>query len=246
MGDYMFKKSHLKYVKISIIIFIFLCLILVIFYNYKNNKSVKTNAVPASNKIIILDSGHGLPDNGATGFYMTSEQEINLKITLKIQKLLEQSGSVVLLTRSDENGIYDISSDTIREKKISDIKNRVNIINTSKADILISIHLNKYAASSAYSGWQTFYKENNDESKKLATAIQSNLNKNIDDNNDRIPMKIKDVYLIEKSNIPSVIVECGFLSNKEECENLKKDDYQENLAWGIFLGIQDYFEKKES
>ena len=98
-----------------------------------------------------------------------------MKIALKLQTLLEQSGSTVILTRSDENAIYDIDKNTLREKKISDIRNRVKIGNEASADIFVSIHLNKITQSQ-YDGWQTFYKTNDEKSMKLAKSIQTNLN----------------------------------------------------------------------
>lgn len=183
----------------------------------------------------------GKPDEGAVGLFGTTEQAINLSISLKLQKLIEQCGAKVILTRSDENGIYSIDSKSIREKKVSDIKNRVDLGNNSNADIFISIHLNKYPPSEIYRGWQTFYQNKNDESENLATLIQNNINKNIDYENNRTPMKITDVYIMKNVTIPTVIVECGFLSNSEETTLLKEDTYQYKLAWGIFLGIQEYF-----
>lgn len=185
--------------------------------------------------------GIGKPDEGAVGLFGTTEQAINLSISLKLQKLIEQCGAKVILTRSDENGIYSIDSKSIREKKVSDIKNRVDLGNNSNADIFISIHLNKYPPSEIYRGWQTFYQNKNDESENLATLIQNNINKNIDYENNRTPMKITDVYIMKNVTIPTVIVECGFLSNSEETTLLKDDTYQYKLAWGIFLGIQEYF-----
>ena len=184
--------------------------------------------------------GHGKPDEGAVGFTGTTEQAINLEIVLKLQKLIEQSGAKVVLTRSDENGIYSADSTSIRSKKVSDIKNREEIVNSSSADIFVSIHLNKYS-DSKYSGWQTFYQSNNEKSKKLAEIIQLELNDNINEKNNRIPMAIKGVYLMEHIDVPGVVVECGFISNKEEEQLLKKDDYQSKLAWGIYIGIQKYF-----
>lgn len=183
----------------------------------------------------------GKPDEGAVGLFGTTEQAINLSISLKLQKLIEQCGAKVILTRSDENGIYSIDSKSIREKKVSDIKNRVDLGNNSNADIFISIHLNKYPPSEIYRGWQTFYQNKNNESENLATLIQNNINKNIDYENNRTPMKITDVYIMKNVTIPTVIVECGFLSNSEETTLLKDDTYQYKLAWGIFLGIQEYF-----
>ena len=179
--------------------------------------------------------------NGAVGYYGTTEQAINLAIGLKLQKLIEQSGASVILTRSDENGIYSLDSKSIKSKKVSDIKNRVEIGNNSNADVFVSIHLNKYPESEIYRGWQTFYQENNENSKILAQYIQDNLNKNIEFKNDRVPLKITNVYIMEHVKIPSVIIECGFLSNAEETNLLKTDNYQNKLAWGIFLGLQNYF-----
>lgn len=169
----------------------------------------------------------------------TTEQELNLQITLKLQEVLEQSGVKVILTRSDDNGIYEVDKDSIRSKKISDTKNRVYIGNNSDADIYVSIHMNYYT-DSQYSGWQTFYQSSNENSKRLATLIQESLNENIGQNK-RNPMAIKGVYIMDHVKIPSVIVECGFLSNKSDEEKLKTDSYQSQLAWGIYIGIQKYF-----
>ena len=174
------------------------------------------------------------------GIAGTTEAESNLKIALKLQNLLEQSGATVILTRSDENAIYDIDSNTLKEKKVSDIKNRVKIGNESSADIFVSIHLNKIPQEQ-YWGWQTFYKPGNEEGKKLATSIQNNLNESIQKENKRVPMEISNKYIIEHVEIPTTIVECGFLSNAEEEQLLQTDEYQNKLAWGIYTGIMDYF-----
>lgn len=170
-----------------------------------------------------------------------SEASINLKITLKLQNLLEQSGATVILTRSDENAIYDLNKKTLREKKNSDIKNRVKIGNSASADVFVSIHLNKIPQEQYY-GWQTFFKEGNENSKKLATSIQNNLNVAIQKENNRVPLKINNVYIIKHVEIPTCIVECGFLSNQEEEKQLQNEEYQNRLAWGIYNGIMDYFD----
>ena len=170
----------------------------------------------------------------------TTEAESNLKIALKVQNLLEQSGATVILTRSDENAIYDIDKKTLKQKKISDIHNRVKIGNESSADIFVSIHLNKIPQQQ-YWGWQTFYKKENEEGRKLAISIQNNLNNAIQKDNKRVPMKIENVYIIKHVEIPTTIVECGFLSNPEEEKLLLTDEYQNKLAWGIYTGIMDYF-----
>lgn len=170
----------------------------------------------------------------------TTEAETNLKITLKVQSLLEQSGATVILTRSDENAIYDLDSKTLRQKKISDIHNRVKIGNESSADIFVSIHLNKIPQAQ-YWGWQCFYKNGDEKSITLAKSIQQNLNESINKDNKRVAMKLDSVYIMKHVEVPISIVECGFLSNKEEEQNLLDDTYQDKLAWGIYNGIIDYF-----
>ncbi len=206
----------------------------------EEEKTVETVALPVTNKVIVIDAGHGVPDEGAESSTGTTEAETNLKIALKVQNLLEQSGSTVILTRSDENAIYDIDSNTLREKKISDIHNRVKIGNESSADIFVSIHLNKIPQQQYY-GWQTFYKPNDEKSIKLAKLIQTNLNESIQKENKRVSMKLNTVYIMKHVEIPITIVECGFLSNPEEEQQLLTYEYQDKLAWGIYNGIIDYF-----
>ena len=208
--------------------------------NTRNTNVVQTVALPVSNKVIVLDAGHGKPDEGAQSSTGTTEAETNLKITLKVQGLLEQSGATVILTRSDDEAIYDLDSKTLKQKKISDIHNRVKIGNEAHADIFVSIHLNKIPQEQ-YWGWQCFYKEGNEQSIKLAKSLQENLNESIQKENKRVAMKLENVYIMKHVEIPISIVECGFLSNKEEEKMLLEDEYQNKLAWGIYNGIMDYF-----
>ena len=204
------------------------------------DKYVSTVSLPVSDKVIVVDAGHGVPDEGAESSNGTTEAETNLKIALKLQNLLEQGGSTVILTRSDENAIYDLDSKTLKQKKISDIHNRVKIGNESQADIFVSIHLNKIPQPQ-YDGWQTFYREGDEEGEKLAKQIQENLSKTIDKENNRIAKTIDNIYIIKHVEIPTTIVECGFLSNPEEEKKLLDDEYQNKLAWGIYNGIINYF-----
>ena len=203
---------------------------------------VETMSVPVSNRVIVIDAGHGTPDEGAQNSDGLTEAKINLNIALKLQNLLESSGATVILTRSSDNAIYDANADSIAEKKVSDIKNRVKIGNSSSADIFVSIHLNKIPQEQ-YWGWQTFYREGDENSKNLATDIQNNLNKVISNDNNRVPLKIDNIYIMKNVEIPIALVECGFLSNKNEASKLVQDEYQDKLAWGIFNGIMDYFNK---
>lgn len=230
------KKKRVGIVFLSLIIFLSFATII------NKNESVETMAWTSESKVIVLDAGHGIPDEGAQSDEGITEASINLAIAKKVQKLLEEAGNTVILTRKDENAIYDEGCTTIREMKVSDIKNRVKIGNESSADIFVSIHLNKIPQKQ-YWGWQTFFKENNENSKKLATCIQEGLSDMIDKKNKRVPLKIKNIYIVDHVNIPITIVECGFLSNEEEEKLLQTDEYQNKLAQGIYLGILKYFSK---
>ena len=211
----------------------------------KEGLTVETTSTPASNKTVVIDAGHGSPDEGAESNNGTTEARINLKIALKVQKLLEQTGSTVILTRSDDNAIYDLDSKSLRQKKVSDIKNRVKIGNESSADIFVSIHLNKIPQQQYY-GWQCFYNSKNENSKMLAEQLQENLNESIQKENKRVAMNLNTVYIMKNVEIPISIVECGFLSNPEEEKQLQEDEYQNRLAWGIYNGITDYFYNLEN
>ncbi len=232
--------------RIEIILFSIIIALLAFSFSIENNtekskgNTITTTSTPVSGKTVVIDAGHGIPDEGAESSNGTTEAETNLKIALKLQNLLEQSGSTVILTRSDENAIYDLDSKTLKQKKISDIHNRVKIGNESHADIFVSIHLNKIPQPQ-YDGWQTFYREGDEEGAKLAKQIQENLSKNIDKENNRIAKTIDNIYIIKHVEIPITIVECGFLSNPEEEKKLLDDEYQNKIAWGIYNGIIDYF-----
>lgn len=169
---------------------------------------------------------------------------MNLKITLKLQNLLEQAGATVLLTRSDDTAIYELDTKSLNQKKVSDIKNRVKIGNNSEADIFVSIHMNKIPQTQ-YSGFQTFYNKENAQGKILSETIQNSLNNIVDEKNSRLAKSINNIYIADHVEIPLTIVECGFLSNPEELALLLQDDYQDKLAFGIYTGIINYFQNLE-
>ncbi len=236
----------MKKARYIVIMVITLCILSIAIFKVTvgTEQTVAVNSTPITSHVVVIDAGHGKPDEGAVGMYGTTEEAINLKISLKLQKLIEQSGGKVYLTRSDENGIYSQDSTNIKQKKASDIKNRVSIGNQEDVDIFVSIHLNKYPES-IYKGWQTFYQESNEDSKTLATFVQDGISSTIDIENSRVPLPIKNIYIMDHMTKPTITVECGFLSNEEEVKRLSEDDYQNSLAWGIYIGIQDYFESKK-
>lgn len=231
---YIFNKKRIIFINLSIIVAIFA-------YSLGNAipKTQTVSSIPVANHIIILDAGHGKPDGGATGADGSIESDLNLDIVLKLQNLLESSNCTVILTRSDENGIYETTADTIRKQKVSDMKNRAYIANNSNAEMFVSIHLNKLEQTQ-YSGWQTFYKNEDEDSKKIANSIQLSLNDFMKRENSRTIKSISGIYLTKNVEIPLVLVECGFLSNVEENKLLQNDSYQDKLAWSIYIGIMDY------
>ena len=231
-----FNKKRILFINFIIFFSILFCSFNIIFP--LNN--VFVSSVPVANHTVILDAGHGYPDGGAVSTNGIIESEINLKIVQKLQNFLEASNCTVILTRSDENGIYKDSNFSIREKKISDMRNRANIANNSNAEIFVSIHMNKLPQAQ-YSGWQSFYKNEDEQSKFLAKCIQNNLNNFIDKNNHRQIQSINNIFLTKNVKIPLVIIECGFLSNTAEANLLNTEKYQDLLAWSIYTGILDYF-----
>ncbi|HPT79001.1 MAG TPA: N-acetylmuramoyl-L-alanine amidase [Candidatus Atribacteria bacterium] len=189
------------------------------------------NASPLKNKIIVIDAGHGGFDSGAVSPSGTREDVLNLQVALKLQKLLTDNGAKVVMTRRN--------NDAIADNKSSDMKKRVEIIKSSDPDIVISIHMNKFGQSKYYGG-QTFYLEGSTESKKLAELIQRKIRENLIEGNTRQIKAVDNLLILKAVSAPSVVVECGFLSNPKEESLLKRSDYQDMIAWCIYNGILEY------
>lgn len=205
--------------------------------------SSKETFFPSEGRTIIIDAGHGAPDGGAVGEDGVLEKDLNLSVALALQKLFESGNTNVILTRSDDNGIYDVDG-SIKNKKISDIKNREEIINSTNADLFISIHMNKFPEPQ-YSGPQVFYSANDKNSELLAQCIQGSMIASLNPENRREIKKADDnIYLLSHAKIPAVLVECGFLSNSQEAKKLSDEKYQRHLAWSIYCGIIEYFNEK--
>lgn len=207
---------------------------------YRVTKVIETFNKVKSYKIIV-DAGHGKPDGGAVSKTGVEEASLNLEIAKKLKEGLEAEGFLVLMTREDENNIADSNKQkSLREMKSSDLTNRVNIANNSGADIMISIHMNKFDGSSSW-GWQTFYGKKSEEGKELAILVQNAIQKHIDKKNKRVALSIEGIKIIDKTNIPAIIVECGFLSNEEDLSLLQTEDYQNKLVNGIIDGIKEFY-----
>jgi len=202
-------------------------------------KAVPTMNILISDKIIGIDPGHGGIDSGAVGLSGVEEDDINLKIALKLRDIIIKNGGKVVLTRETDEGLYTDESKTLKEMKTEDLHRRKEIILEGNCDILISIHLNSFQQSKYY-GAQTFYGKDNLESQKLAFSIQKQLKEELDMNNKRVPQELEDVFLINDMSIPSVLVECGFLSNPNEEKLLMDEEYQKRIALAIYNGIVKY------
>lgn len=196
---------------------------------------VNASTLPLLGKVIYLDPGHGGPDPGAV-WGNTYESDINLKISLSLQKELEKNGAIVYLTRY---GDYDLSSNNAILRKRSDLSRRVNIINRSLADLYLSIHLNA-DVSSTWKGAQVFFDNINPKNEQLAKVLQEQLRNDL--NTKRDYKNINDHYLYSRVNIPGVLIEVGFISNDNERYLLKQEDYQQKVSKVIVKGIVNYFE----
>lgn len=232
----------MKYIKYVSLIGALLCCLSIFIFEVKKNSQNVMSYMPATNKVIMLDAGHGGIDPGALNEDKDIlEKDINLQITLKLRELLEASGCLVLLTREEDVSLYEEGVDkTIRQKYNENLKNRKKLIKESGVDAFISIHLNKFEQSKYY-GAQTFYPEGQDDSKLLSKFIQEELKRVVDKSNQREVKPSKDIYLLKDNEIPSVLIECGFLSNEKETDLLNDEKYQEKIAWAIYAGMQKYF-----
>ncbi|MDZ5130423.1 N-acetylmuramoyl-L-alanine amidase CwlD [Clostridium perfringens] len=204
-----------------------------------NISFLKVNA-EENNKIIVIDPGHGGIDGGAKSEGGVIEKDINLSISLKTKDALESKGYKVIMTRNEDVGLYT-EGKKVREKKIEDLGNRVKIKKENKCDAFISIHQNMFPQKNCR-GAQV-WSANNEPSQKLGKIIQQKFKEEVDQNNKREAKVAKKEYKILNDGYEgaSVIVECGFLSNPEECELLGKEDYQNKIANTLANAIDEYF-----
>lgn len=204
-----------------------------------NISLLKVNA-EENNKVIVIDPGHGGIDGGAKSENGVIEKDINLSISLKTKTALESKGYKVIMTRSEDVGLYT-EGKKVREKKIEDLGNRVKIKKDNKCDAFISIHQNMFPQKNC-KGAQV-WSANNEPSQKLGRIIQQKFKEDVDQNNKREAKVAKKEYKILNDGYEgaSVIVECGFLSNPEECELLGKEDYQNKIANTLANAIDEYF-----
>ena len=235
-------RKAFKYVKlISVILLLVIGIYTVI--DIFDKKIVSASNEAQTGKVIIIDAGHGGEDSGAIGVTGVLEKDLNLAISLQMGQELEKKGYTVIFTRTEDKMLYLPEENIKGMRKISDLKNRCKLTENFEDCILISIHMNSYG-SSKYSGLQVYYQDNNDESKILASKIQSSVRESLQQENNRQTKAGKSLYLLENTKCPSVIVECGFLSNEYECKKLSEKEYQKELSFSIIYGIIEYINQK--
>lgn len=197
-----------------------------------------------TDKIILIDAGHGGIDGGAVSKSGILEKDINLSISLLLKEKLAQKGYTVYMTRETDTGLYK-EGQKIKEKKREDLANRVKMKKSTECDIFISIHQNMFTQEK-YKGAQVWHTSSGTSSKELATIIQNLIKEKIDPNNTRVAKGAGTQFRIlnNSNNAASVIVECGFLSNQEECKLLTTTEYQDKIAQTLADSIEKYFSEK--
>lgn len=187
-------------------------------------------------RLVVVDAGHGGNDPGKIGVDGSQEKDLNLVMAKKLQELLEQEDVAVLMTREEDQGLYE---ENASNKKVQDMKRRCELINGEQPACVISIHQNSYHEEGIH-GAQVFYYETSTESKRLAEILQEELVRFVDPENHRQAKANDTYYLLKKTEVPVVIVECGFLSNWEESKKLQDENYQDRLVWAIHMGVMRY------
>ena len=229
------KKELLKMMLIT-----FSVVILSVLFLYGCNMYITANTHGEELPVIIIDAGHGGEDGGAVANDGTNEKDINLSIAKYLNDMFITGGFKTIMTRSNDIAIYDEGCETIKSKKVSDMHNRLEIFNSDTNAIIISVHQNKFEQEK-YSGTQVFYSPNSEKSEQLAENIRLSVVNMLQPDNTRENKKAtKDIYLLYNCKQPSVIVECGFLSNNNELKMLKTEEYQKQIAFSIYCGCLEY------
>lgn len=205
--------------------------------------SIPVNNAGKYTPTIIVDAGHGGVDGGATSIYGDLEKDINLSIATCFQQILTAYGFKVIMIRDGDYSIHDNDAKSIRKKKMTDLHNRLKLVNSAENAVLISIHQNIYGVSK-YSGAQVFYSPNNPLSRIMAEIYQSKIVEMIQPKNTRsIKRCTKDIFVLYNATPPSILVECGFLSNPEDAANLKNPEYQKKFAFVLLCALLSFCEQ---
>jgi len=215
------------------LILVMLTLAGLVMVSKKLEKYVNSDKVEKKEYTVVLDAGHGSSDSGKVGINGVLEKDINLSVSKKTKKYLEKKGIRVVMTRDKDESLAEGENGN---RKVQDMKARVKRINDTKPDLAVSIHQNSYHEESIH-GAQVFYYEHSESGEKDARILQEALLA-VDPDNTRQVKANTTYYLLKRTEVPILIVECGFLSNQEEAEKLASEDYQKELAKAIANGIE--------
>jgi N-acetylmuramoyl-L-alanine amidase len=224
------KKERRKYMEVIMAV---LLLGVACLFAAKGDIIVGSRNVNQESLSVVIDPGHGGTDPGKVGVNGAKEKDINLQIALKLKSLLEEEGIQVVLTRAEDVGLYQEGS---RNKKAEDMRKRCEIIAQTKPTFTVSIHQNSFPEEYV-KGAQVFYYGSSKESEALAGIMQATLREELDPENKREAKADCNYYMLKKTSSPTIIVECGFLSNHKEAELLASEEYQEKASAAICKGI---------
>ena len=213
--------------------------------SYKADGEISENTKKAAITVII-DAGHGGEDGGTSGSTGITEKDLNLEISFLLADMLRANGIDVVMTRTEDILLYDPNSDYQGRKKVLDLAARLKIARETPDSIFVSIHMNSFPQTQ-YSGLQVYYSKNDANSKRIADLIQSNVKAYLQNGNDRqTKAATSSIFLLDRLETPAVLIECGFLSNPEECRLLSTSEYRKKLAFVIFCSITDYISSNNS
>ena len=207
-------------------------------------RALPTAADTLNKPVIVLDAGHGGLDSGAVGTSGVLEKDINLSIVLTLRDMFEMSGFEVVLTRDEDISIYDPGVEGIREQKLNDMDNRLEIIQSYPDSIFLCIHQNNFT-DPRYFGGQMFYNNNNPKNRTLAQIMQNKFAQLQPGNGREIKLSGNELYLLRFNKNPSLMIECGFLSNPEEEQQLSTWEYQQKVAFTIYGGVMEFLDATE-
>lgn len=219
-----------------------LMLVGTVFLTVKGTVSfVDSSNVQKAERCIVIDAGHGGDDPGKIGINGALEKDLNLEIARKVESLLRLEGIETVLTRTGSEGLYDAGAEN---KKVQDMKRRIEKIEEASPMLTVSIHQNSYPEEYV-KGAQVFYYKDSKESENAAKLMQESLKQRLDPQNHREAKANASYFLLKKTSSPIIIVECGFLSNQEEAKKLSDPAYQEQVAWAVFMGIMQTVNQME-
>lgn len=219
--------------KFKKILYFTICFILIIAFvflittaYFRLNILTSESNVSENTHTVIIDAGHGGEDGGAVNDNNVVEKDLNLQISVKLADMLTLFGYKTEQIRTEDKSVYT-QGENVRQRKVSDMKNRLSVFNSNPENVVISIHQNKFTESK-YSGTQVFYSPNNPQSADLAESIRQSVKTMLQPDNERECKKAdKSIYLLKNATVPAVICECGFISNESECAKLQDDTYQQ-------------------